>query len=144
MMPSSRKGKKRERIRRPVPISFDLARKLRAAVGGRPLAAPLLLRADDRPWQPAKCDHQKPFAKVARRAGIDATIYALRHSSIVRSLLAGVPTRVVAANHDTSVIQIEKTYSAFIADFSDAIARRGLLDLAPSSSEKVVSLPRRS
>ena len=38
-------------------------------------------------------------------AGLDpheVTIYALRHSSIVRQLLAGVPVRVVAVNHDTS------------------------------------------
>jgi aldehyde dehydrogenase (NAD+) len=35
----------------------------------------------------------------------------LRHSSIVWSLLAGVPIRFVAAVHDTSVPMIEKTYS---------------------------------
>jgi hypothetical protein len=38
-------------------------------------------------------------------------MYALRHSSIVRQLLAGVPVRIVAAGHDTSVKMIEHTYS---------------------------------
>ena len=36
------------------------------------------------------------------RLGIEQTAYCLRHSSIVRSLIAGTPTRVVAALHDTS------------------------------------------
>ena len=42
------------------------------------------------------------------------TIYALRHTSIVRQLLGGVPTRVVAAGHDTSVAMIERHYSTHI------------------------------
>ena len=36
------------------------------------------------------------------------TAYALRHSSIIRALLAGVPVRVVAVNHDTSVTMLER------------------------------------
>ena len=32
-------------------------------------------------------------------------------ASIVRQLLKGVPTRVVAAHHDTSVAMIERNYS---------------------------------
>jgi hypothetical protein len=58
------------------------------------------------------------------------TIYALRHSSIVRQLLAGVPVRVVAVNHDTSVVMIERTYSRHIGDYADALARVALLDIA--------------
>ena len=53
----------------------------------------------------------------------------LRHSSITRQLLRGVPTRVVAASHDTSVPMIEKCYSATIGDHSDALYRDALLDL---------------
>ena len=56
-------------------------------------------------------------------------MYALRHSSIVRALLANVPIRLVSAMHDTSVVMIERTYSAYIADFADAISRPALLDL---------------
>jgi hypothetical protein len=55
-------------------------------------------------------------------------MYALRHSNIVRQILAGVPIRVVAVNHDTSIAMLERTYSRHIGDFSDALARKGLLD----------------
>ena len=47
---------------------------------------------------------------VAKKAGLEEiTIYALRHSNIVRQLLAGVPVRVVAVNHDTRIRMIERT-----------------------------------
>jgi hypothetical protein len=45
-------------------------------------------------------------------------------------LLSGVPIRVVAAGHDTSVAMLEKTYRAFILDHSDSVSRRALLDLS--------------
>ena len=53
-------------------------------------------------------------------------------------LLAGTPTRVVAAHHDTSVAMLEKHYSRYIiGDPSDALVRRSLFDLealaAPSN-----------
>jgi hypothetical protein len=68
----------------------------------------------------------------------------LRHSSIVRSLIAGTPTRVVAALHDTSTVQLERVYSAFIADHADTVARRGLIDTStPTSDVNVVTLPAR-
>jgi hypothetical protein len=57
----------------------------------------------------------------------EVTIYALRHSSIVRQLLAGIPIRVVAVSHDTSAGQIERTYSRHIDDHADALVRRALL-----------------
>jgi hypothetical protein len=55
-------------------------------------------------------------------------MYALRHSNIVRQLLAGVPVRVVAVNHDTSVAMLERTYSRHIGDHADALVRGALLD----------------
>ena len=76
-------------------------------------------------------------------AGLDpteVTIYALRHSSVVRQLLANTPIRVVATLHDTSVVMIERTYSKFITDHSDGLSRRALLDTARSVSENVVAL----
>jgi hypothetical protein len=66
--------------------------------------------------------------------------YALRHSSIVRQILAGVPVRVVAVNHDTSVAMIERTYSRYIGDHADALARKALLDIAAPPSSNVVSI----
>ena len=132
MMPSSRKGKGTKRVeRRPVPITPGLAAKLRAASARRRGGDPLLLQPDGTRWQLAR--HVRPFAEAAMQAGLaGVTAYALRHSSIIRALLAGVPVRVVAVNHDTSVMMLERTYSAYIADHSDVVGRRALLDLAVS------------
>lgn len=85
---------------------------------------------------------------VVERLGLgpEVTPYALRHSSIVRQLLKGVPTRVVAAHHDTSVAMIEKNYSRYIiGDPSDALTRATLLDLAelPISAD-VVAISRQA
>jgi hypothetical protein len=60
---------------------------------------------------------------------VQVTLYALRHSSIARQILRGVPIRVIAVNHDTSVAMIERNYSALLADHADEIARAGLIDL---------------
>ena len=144
MMPSSRKGGgRREIVRRPVPIPVSLAHKLRQAAGDRAPDAPLLIRADGRAWNPKRLELRKLFAEVARRCGLACTAYALRHSSIVRSLLAGTPMRLVAAVHDTGIAMIERTYAAFIADHGDIQARRGLLDTAQPAAANVVSLPGR-
>ena len=153
MMPSSKKGKGvKQVLRRPVPIPANLALRLRAAAGDRAANTPLLVKPGAAPWR--KSDHSRLFARVARRLqerarqaacerGADAeavekvgaeledvTVYALRHSSIVRQLLANVPVRVVAAGHDTSVAMIERTYSRYIADHADALTRRALLNIA--------------
>jgi integrase len=96
---------------------------------------------DDQRWR--KSDHSRPFAKVVEAAGLDpteVTVGALRHTHITRQLIAGTPTRVVAANCDTSVAMLEKTYSRYIADFSDAIARRALLDMAAQPVDNVIPL----
>ena len=145
MLPSSRKGGKgRTSIRRPVPITLALARKLERAASGRPSDAPLLTRPDGSAWNPNSMELVRLFAQVAERLGIEQTAYCLRHSSIVRSLIAGTPTRVVAALHDTSTVQLERVYSAFIADHADTVARRGLIDTStPTSDVNVVTLPAR-
>jgi integrase len=142
MMPGSRKGRGQKKIsRRPVPITLDLAAKLRNAACGRPATAPLLTKTSCEPWK--KSDHSRLFTRAAAAARLDpdeVTIYALRHSSIVRQLLASVPVRVVAVNHDTSVVMIERTYSRHIGDHADALARKALLDLGTSAAGNVVSL----
>jgi integrase len=130
MVPASRKGRgKRHTEKRPVPITPGLAAKLREAAAGRPANAPLLLDGNGEPWQ--KGCQTKPFALAATAAGLDpavATAYSLRHSSIVRQLLANVPVRLVAVLHDTSVQMIERTYSKYIANVGDQLARRALID----------------
>jgi integrase len=131
MMPSSRKGNGRKTIlRRPVPISGDFAKRLRQATEGMPVDAPLFAKPSGEQW--SKSDHSRLFARVVKKTGVSVdegavvTISALRHSSIVRQLLANVPVRVVAALHDTSVAMIERTYSRYIADHTDAMARASM------------------
>jgi integrase len=138
MLPGSKKGRKKQIVRRPIPIPLSLARRLRAAAGDRSDEEFLLRKASGEPWK--KSDHTIRVRRAVDRAGIDeaaispftlddVTIYSLRHSSITRQLLRGTPVRVVAVLHDTSVSMIEKNYSARLADHSDAIARAALLDL---------------
>lgn len=136
MMPSSLKGKGQKRItRRPVPITLGLARQLAQVAVGRNLDAPLLVKSSGETWN--QSDHSRPFrraaalAKLAEKDGEPVTLYALRHSSITRQLLAGVPIRVVAAQHDTSVVMIERNYSSLISDHADALSRAALLDGSP-------------
>jgi integrase len=142
LMPSSRKGRGAKRVRhQPVPISTSLAAKLRHASTGRPEDALLLTKPDGSPWK--QSDHTRPFQRAVVDAQLDpskVTIAALRHCSIVRALLANVPIRVVATTHDTSVPMIERTYSKFISDHSDALTRRALLDADQPTSDNVVPL----
>jgi integrase len=130
MIPVSRKGRGQKKItHRPVPIAASLAEKLRAVVKGRPMTDRLLLRKNGQPWR--KSNHSRMFARVVKAAGLDAnvTVYALRHSNIVRQLLKNVPVRIVAVNHDTSVAMIERNYSRYISDHSDDLTRAALLDM---------------
>jgi len=133
MMPSSMKGKGQKRItRRPVPITAGLAARLQQAAAGRRYDEPLLVKPSGDTWK--QSDHSRLFRRAAAQAGLaekdgePVTLYALRHSSITRQLLAGVPIRVVAAQHDTSVVMIERNYSSLISDHSDALSRAALLD----------------
>ena len=100
--------------------------------------APLLTRPGGKPWR--RSNQAYPFRRVASACGQDpaeVTMYALRHSSIVRQLLAGVPVRVVAAGHDTSVAMIERNYSRYITDHADALVRGAMLDLMPRDKPKL-------
>jgi hypothetical protein len=81
---------------------------------------------------------------VARvRGHLSNTLYALRHSSIVRDLLANVPVRIVATKHDTSIPMIERNYSKYIADHADVLSRRAMLDPDGIAGDNVISLPQR-
>ncbi|MGY3360513.1 integrase [Bradyrhizobium sp. GM0.4] len=127
MIPTSRKGKNRKIEYRPLPISTRLAQALREQATGR-IAHERLF---DKLWNLATM-----FRPVVERLGLgpETTPYALRHSSIVRQLLNGVPTRVVAAHHDTSVAMIEKNYSRhIIGDPSEALTRATLLNFEKAS-----------
>jgi integrase len=129
LMPTSRKGKYRKPgPNRSVPITAELAAKLRAAAGTLPRDAVLLLDGKGRPWNPGDNKMRKAWDALAAHCGVkDQTMYALRHSAITRQLKRGIPTQLVANGADTSVAMIEKTYGAFVADHADEIMRRGLL-----------------
>jgi integrase len=142
LMPCSAKGRSRKAVeRRPTPVPASLAAKLGALGRGRPPDAPLLLKRDGKPW--GRGDHAEPFAEARARAGLGREVvpYSLRHTNIVRQLLAGVPVRVVAHSNDTSVLMLERTYSRYITDHSDTLTRRALLDLAePAADENVIPI----
>jgi integrase len=141
MMPASKKGDSRKSSeRRPVPITAALATRLVVASKDRAPDARLLTRPSGEPWHSS--DIGRPFARVREAVGLgpEVTAYALRHSSIVRQLLANVPVRVTAVNHDTSVKQLERTYSRYIADHSDVVTRRTLLDPDKPSGDNIVNL----
>lgn len=144
MMPRSRKGRGHKADERhPLPIPLSLSAKLKHAASGRAVDAPLLLKRSGGRW--AHSDHRKPFGKTIATVGLDpgeVTLYALRHSAIVRALLVGVPIRVVAAGHDTSAGMIERTYSKYIADHSDALTRRAMLDPSALGGGNVIPIAR--
>ncbi len=119
-------------------------RRLLPAIDGRSENEPLLVRWSYRQiggpgsWMKDKrqawgraYEINELWAKTVALAGIptDTIMYALRHSSIVRGLMANLPVRLVAALHDTSVAMIEKHYSAFIVDMADELARRHAISL---------------
>jgi integrase len=143
LMPTSRKGRGRKAVQRYlVPLTSELARKLAERAVGRAVDASLLLDGEAAPWrEPHK---RNLFRTVATAAGLDpdeVTPYALRHSSIVRMLQHGVPVRIVAAHHDTSVVMIERNYSAFITAHSDDLIRATLPEVSPVPADNVVTLP---
>jgi integrase len=150
MMPKSGKGGGRNRVQKKterysVPIPVTLAKRLKQATKGRAADAPLLLQGDGTPWP----DNPAPRYRLVFRAAVAAvdldpaevTIYALRHSSIVRLLLKNVPVRLVASLHDTSIAMIEKNYSKHITEYADDHARAALLQPEPTT-DNVVAMVR--
>jgi integrase len=145
-MPSSKKGGGKKRIERtPLPISAGLAKRLKAEAAGRAEDEPLLRDSDGAAWTRTK--HQLLFSRAAAAAHLpkDATAYSLRHSFITRSLLKGIPVRLVAASVDSSAAQIEHTYSKYIARPGADLMRGALLDFdapAPHDANVVPIGPR--
>jgi integrase len=150
LMPTSYKGRgQKQRQQVPVPITATLATLLTETKGDRPYDAPLLTKSDGSRWlEINKSEHWNLFREVVERAGFDPdviTSYALRHSSICRALLKGVPVSIVARLHDTSASELEAHYTAFILDVaSDVLSRKGLLQPeATPTADNVVSLARK-
>jgi integrase len=141
-MPKSAKGGGRNRAKKKVerfslPITVQLAAKLKEAAKGRADDAPLLLQSDGSPWgdNPGQRYHRQ-VDNIVRTIGLDPAVvqlYALRHSSIVRMLLKNVPVRLTASLHNTSAAMVEKHYSKHIAEHGDEHARAALLQHEPPS-----------
>ena len=144
MIPVSRKGRGTKQIEHvAVPVAKDVIDALLPILGNREVQSPLLERwrhkqinpstwTKDRrgPWRTAS-ELTRPWAEIIRNANLpsDTLPYALRHSSIVRGLRHGLPTRLVAALHDTSSAMIEKHYAAFISDALEDLAARAVVAL---------------
>jgi integrase len=152
MLPVSRKGvgnKPRTHIALPLPP--DVLVRLRQLAAGRAGHEPLMTRVRKtkvrtarlvgwkitgrEAWGPAR-QMGRPWAAALAAAGLPRmlTPYCLRHSSIVRGLRVGLPVRLVAAVHDTSVAMIEKHYGAFIVDATEDLLRRAVVPIAPATS----------
>jgi integrase len=137
MLPKTAKGGGRNRSRRKaerysVPITSVLSKRLKAAAAGRAPDAPLLTQANGSSWGEEPSNAYRPAVRelvTAIRLDPDTvTLYALRHSNIVRMLLKNIPIRLIASLHNTSVSQIERNYSAHITEHSsDDVSRAGLL-----------------
>jgi integrase len=153
MVPVSRKGdgvKRSSHIA--VRVGNDVIAVLAKAIAGRKSHEALLLRPR---WKTVKVgakwakagrvawsavfEMQRPWLQIVARAGLPSDLipYCLRHSSIVRGLRAGLPTRLVAALHDTSSVMIEKHYAAYIVDALDELAAKAVV---PLTSEPVAPL----
>jgi integrase len=154
MVPVSFKGrgvKQRQHV--PVPVGGDVIARLKPLLAGRAGHEALLQHwigvkgfghaagpVRREPWRSAN-QMFKGWVRALAAAGVKyVEPYALRHSSIVRMLRAGVPIRIVAAAHDTSSQMIERHYGAFILDAADELARRALVPLvtAPAAPLRVI------
>jgi integrase len=142
LVPTSYKGKGRSPGLIKVCIGADVVQLLRHAVIGRKRSEPLLqrwryrqvsptkwVRATRGPWK-SSSEMTRPWKCVVAAAGLEGTIpYALRHTSIVRGIRAGLPIRLVAAIHDTSVTMIERHYSRWITEGLEELAARAVVPL---------------
>ena len=155
MVPTSNKGRgSKAQSHIAVPLPADILARLRPLVAGRRGHERLLLRwhhkqmegdkvagrlpewvrTERRPWTVAS-EMTRPWRATLTAAVLpgDLVPYCLRHSATVRGLRAGLPVRLVAAVHDTSVAMIEKHYGAFIVDATEDLLRRAAVPLAPAA-----------
>lgn len=150
MVPESFKGKKHATAHIRVQVGADTLGVLAPAVEGRPQGAPLLerwryvqVKTEERrnatqvwerhergPWV-TPSEMTRLWHQACENAEVPASTipYALRHSSIVRGLRFGLPIRLVAALHDTSVAMIERHYSRWITEGLDELAARAVVPM---------------
>ncbi|WP_027037080.1 tyrosine-type recombinase/integrase [Mesorhizobium ciceri] len=149
MVPTSRKGRGTKNTTHiGVRVGADVIALLHPAIAGRRRGEPLLerwrhvqakgtetqpprwVRNTRGPWG-AATELTRPWLEIVTRAGFPSEVvpYALRHSSIVRQLRAGLPVRLVAALHDTSTAMIERHYASAIVDMLDDLSAGAVIPL---------------
>ena len=145
MVPASHKGRVGAKARPavPVPVGDDVIEALTPATKGRAGDQPLLERwrhvqigpaewkRDSRgAWQSAsEMARALRAAATAAELPASASSYSFRHSSIVRALREGLPVRLVAQLHDTSIAMIERNYTRFMADALEDMARKAIMPM---------------
>lgn len=146
MVPTSRKGRKAAGHIR-IQVGADVLEALNPVVARRAGNAPLFerwrhvqtgparwQRRDRGPWT-SSAEMTRPWNKLVAAIAMAGIIpYALRHSSIVRGIRVGLPIRLVAALHDTSVAMIERHYSRWITEGLDELAAKAIVPLIGGKS----------
>jgi len=155
MVPASHKGRVGGPARQaiPVPVGQDVIDALLPVTRGRKGDEPLLERwrlkqvkgniwqRDSRGAWLSASEMVRPMNAAAKAAELPgATGYAFRHSSIVRALREGLPVRLVAQLHDTSIAMIERNYTRFMADALEELARKAIVPMAPEERDNVVPI----
>ena len=147
LVPTSRKGRGNKNGATPVPVGADVLAALQPIIKDRAPSDTLLLRwnythakgsirwakSTRSPWGEAYA-MRSMWESIRAAAELDPSVvpYAMRHSSIVRGIRGGLPLRLVAALHDTSVEMIERHYGRWIADGLDDMAARAVVPLVPA------------
>ena len=155
MVPNSYKGRGGAGGSEPIPVGDDVMDVLMPAIVGRPADAWLFERwtkvqepggiewkkSERGPWQ--KGQLTRPWDAIRELAGMPGVIaYALRHSSIVRALKAGLPIQHVAKMHNTSVEMIERHYAKYISSALEELARAAIKPLILPNGGNVVTIGR--
>ena len=152
MVPVSLKGRGTKRITKTSrPVGEDVMLALRPLMAGRKGTDLLLIRPRRKQLTPtvwttvsreawsSASELTRPWRAIVAEAELPSDIvpYALRHTSIVRGLNAGLNVRHVAALHDTSSTMIERHYSAYIVDAMDELAAKAIIPLTGADIVKI-------
>jgi integrase len=146
-IPLSRKGQSKSDGHYPLRVGQDVIDALRPLLTGRSYDEPLLCRWRKKqvprkanrgliwvndyrgPWT-SSAEITRAWKEICASVSLAGTIpYALRHTSIVRAIRAGLPIRLVAAMHDTSVGMIERHYARYIVDGLEELTAKAIIPL---------------
>ena len=109
-------GKDKTGKPRRIQLPAEAAKLLTGQAANKLPGAPLLMRANGKPWD--KNSWKLPIAAAVAAAGLpgDATAYTLRHSTITDLVSAGLPLLTIAQISGTSAEMIERHYGHLASD----------------------------